>query len=911
MPEPIDPTATVFQPTEAQSTVRPEGPAKPLQPTARGATDRYKPVRLCAIGGLGEVLLAEDVELNRQVALKRMRSDAVVGKGAARRFLREAEMTARLQHPGIIPVYGMSVDNDGRPAYAMRLVEGETLADAIRRFHTNPQFRSLAFRELLQRFVDVCQAVGYAHSRGVVHRDLKPGNIMLGRFGETYVVDWGLARTVDRTEAERIEGEETLHVSADQTGDSTRMGAAVGTPAYMSPEQAAGRWDVLGSTADVYGLGAMLYNLLTGRAPIQDDTWPAMQQRIQRGERPPARQVNPAAPRPLEAICNKAMTLEPNDRYASAQDLAADVQRWLADEPVTTDREPWTERARRWARRNRPLVAGLSAAVLAGLIVAAVGAGMLARSNHQLSDANRQLSDANRETRQAVDEFFTEVSENPQLLKKEPGTQELRKALLQRAREYYERFLARWGDDPSVRVETGAACHRLAWVLHELAPGPPARQMYERARTIRGQLASQAPADMTRLRDLATTENDFGALLVELGHTADALVLLESARAGREKVVAAHSDRPQDARVLAQTLTNIGYVHHALGQLADGLAASRAAVAILERLVRDHPADADGAFELGCALNNTAMMEWASSQAPAAFATVGKARAVHGKLAAEHPSRSEFARELAKSINNQANMLAAANRLEDARRQYEQAREIQERLARDNPDAVEYLEAVASTYNNLGALLTKLGNLPESVAAFRRALELQEELARKHSDVPTYTLAVARAYNNLGVVNRKRGEPAKALADLERARALEEKLVGDNPKIAEQAEYAELAAATFVNLGHALLEVGRHPEAFAAFQAAVARHERFVRDNSNSPARLGDLARVLGSASLSAPDADPYAVRAINLLRQAASQDFIELVKFSKDPDLEPLRRRADYLDLLWDLADGPQPAKP
>jgi len=906
MKEPTDPTATVFQPTEAQSTPSAGGTPESPPPAVRGTADRYKPVKLYAIGGLGEVLLAEDVELNRPVALKRMRSDAVVGAGAARRFLREAEMTARLQHPGIIPVYGMAIDKDGRPAYAMRFVEGESLAEAIRRFHQKPEYRSLAFRELLQRFADVCQAVGYAHSRGVVHRDLKPGNVMLGRFGETYVVDWGLARTVDRTEAERIDGEATLHVSVDQTGDYTRMGAAVGTPAYMSPEQAAGRWDVLGSAADVYGLGAMLYNLLTGRAPIQDDTWPAMQQRIQRGEHPPARQIQAAVPRPLEAICNKAMALEPQDRYASAQELAKDVQRWLADEPVTTDREPWTERARRWARRHRPLVAGLTAAALAALVVAAVAAGLLARSNRQLGEANHQLADANRETRQAVDEFFTEVSENPQLLRKEPGTQELRKALLQRARDYYEQFLARWGDDPTVRVETGAACHRLAFLLHELAPGTKSQEMYLRARAIRAELLSHAPTDTTRIRDLAATENALGTLHAELGQTSEALELLESARAGRKRVADAAPDRAQDARDLARTLSNIGFVRHVLGHLPQGLEACRAAISILERLLRDRPDDVDSAFELGRALTSMAWLEWETGQRTAALATVARAREVHEKLHAAHAGRSEYALELTKTLNNQSIMFAGQNRPDEARQGYEKARDIQEKLARENPGVVEYLEGVASTQNNLGALLRSLRKLPESAAAFRRALEIQDQLARDHAEVPAYTLAVARAHNNLGVVEREMGDRELAVTDLQRARVIEEKLIHDHPNIVES---ADLLATTLANLGQALRELNRLSEAFSAYEAAIKRREQLLSNSPDSPARLGNLARVVGAASLCAPEADAYAIRAIGLLRQAAVKDVNELAKFAREADLQVLRRRAEYIDLLWELADGP-PAK-
>ena len=341
----------------------PSSPARPLP-----ASERYQPLRLHARGGLGEVHLAEDAELRRQVALKRIRPEQADDPDSRRRFLREAEITARLQHPAIVPVYGLAADRNGRPAYAMRFVEGESLDAAIRGFHESRDFQSLVFRQLLGHFVAVCQAVAYAHSRGVVHRDLKPANVMLGSFGETYVVDWGVARTLDGS-AETAGGVS----SGDGDPDRTEIGSVVGTPSYMSPEQAAGRWDLLGPAADVYSLGAVLYCLLTGRPPVMQDSWPDMQERIERGDFPPPRQLDPAVPRPLDAICRKALAVNSAARYTSAVDLAADVERWLADEPVSADREPWRDRARRWVKRHRSLAAGVAAALVVGLIGTGVG----------------------------------------------------------------------------------------------------------------------------------------------------------------------------------------------------------------------------------------------------------------------------------------------------------------------------------------------------------------------------------------------------------------------------------------------------------------------------------------------------------------------------------------------------------
>src|SRR5262249_12609182 len=197
----------------------------------------------------------------------------------------------------------------------------------------SPSERRLAFRQLLDHLRNACNAVAYAHNRGVIHRDLKPANILLGKFGETLVVDWGLAKVIGRTEATEAEGESTLATQTAALGDATRHGQAVGTPQYMSPEQAAGMWSEVGPASDVYGLGATLYYLLTGRAPVQAPSVEKILFQVQQGEFPPPRQVKSDVPRALEAVCLKAMARKPESRYARATVLAADVEHWLADEP--------------------------------------------------------------------------------------------------------------------------------------------------------------------------------------------------------------------------------------------------------------------------------------------------------------------------------------------------------------------------------------------------------------------------------------------------------------------------------------------------------------------------------------------------------------------------------------------------
>jgi serine/threonine protein kinase len=208
----------------------------------------------------------------------------------------------------------------------------------------------------------------------VIHRDLKPANVMLGKYGETLVVDWGLAKVLGQAAAEVSEG----LVGSGESG-LTQAGRALGTPAYMSPEQAAGRLDQVGPRSDVYSLGATLYCLLTGQAPFTETDVAAVLGRVQKGDFAPPRQVKPGVPAALEAVCLKAMALAPEDRYATPRELAEEVEQWLADEPVTAHREPWRVRAGRWGRRHPAVVAGTTALLLAALAAVSIGGLLLGR----------------------------------------------------------------------------------------------------------------------------------------------------------------------------------------------------------------------------------------------------------------------------------------------------------------------------------------------------------------------------------------------------------------------------------------------------------------------------------------------------------------------------------------------------
>jgi serine/threonine protein kinase len=389
--------------TEVSGTSAPADLGTPERRSASARAD-YLDLKFHAAGALGEVFLARNAELNREVALKFLKSERTSNPDSVRRFLQEAEITSRLEHPGVVPIYALGIDDGSGPCYAMRFIRGETLQDAIDLFHSrdrdpsgrDPSERSLGLRELLGRFVSICNTMAYAHSRGILHRDLKPRNVMLGKYDETLVVDWGLAKAVDRPEMIAA-GEETLPPgsSASRSGrgndsDTPTLGI-VGTPAFMSPEQAEDGSPRVGPPSDIFGLGAILYAILTGRPPYRGGSIAEVLDAVRRCEYLRPRQVEPGVPPALDAICRKAMAARPQNRYALALDLAADVNRWLADEPVRAYPEPIPVRLRRWVRRHPRLVTGASAAsavAVASLLAIAV---VVSVANQRLEDANRTI----------------------------------------------------------------------------------------------------------------------------------------------------------------------------------------------------------------------------------------------------------------------------------------------------------------------------------------------------------------------------------------------------------------------------------------------------------------------------------------------------------------------------------------
>ena len=353
----------------------------PGQSGMRSAVVRLTLIRKLGQGGLGTVWLARDENMQRFVALKEMqRLDDSSGLAIAR-FRREAEITGRLEHPGVVPVYELGEDQETeRVFYTMRFLGKQTLHDAVAEYHERRDSGDddpMILRNLLTAFVSVCQAIGHAHSRKVIHRDLKPENVAIDSFGQVIVIDWGLAKVVDETNLP--EGLPEAGLSGDADSLHTAAGQVLGTPLYMAPEQAAGRTDEIDERTDIYGLGAILFAILTGVAPHESSRMDGAASGtrglitvIAGRPTPRARDVNPDADPILDAICAKAMAKRRYARYQSATELADEVQRWMAGEPVRAYRESRSRRMGRWVQQHRRKSQALATVLIASLVAGVI-----------------------------------------------------------------------------------------------------------------------------------------------------------------------------------------------------------------------------------------------------------------------------------------------------------------------------------------------------------------------------------------------------------------------------------------------------------------------------------------------------------------------------------------------------------
>jgi serine/threonine protein kinase len=548
---------------------------------------RYQAQRLHRQGGLGAVWLARDTVLGRDVAMKSIRPDRAATPEQLARFTQEARVTSRLEHPSIVPVYDL-IPGDAEagtpvngPRYVMRFVSGRTLTESVADYHRKRVAGAatrLDLAGLLDAFVSVCRAVAYAHSRGILHRDLKGANVVLGGFGEVFLVDWGLAKSSADDGAGPDVG------AAPETASAyaqTQAGAVMGTPAFMAPEVAAGQPAT--KQSDVYGLGAILYELLAGHAPYRGSSVADVLGQVTAGEPAPVRSANPAAPAALEAVSRKAMARHLTERYASAEEVATEVRRWLADEPVSAYREPWHARAARWTRRHRTPVIAAAVLLLTTAVASSIAAALVWREQKQ-TRAEQINAARNADAAIEVVRNLSTYVESYEMGASNSAVNR-RWAALDVALASYQRLLELHPEDPTVRWNV-ARMHRMRANLSRfLDKLDDAERSYHEAIRLFDQLAAAYPEKSDYREVAALTLLDFGQFLQRLGRYRAAAKMADDTIRVFEDLLRAHPNEPKYQRQVAHLLMNRSDRELQVGRLAESEQAARRSAALYSRLV--------------------------------------------------------------------------------------------------------------------------------------------------------------------------------------------------------------------------------------------------------------------------------------------------------------------------------------
>jgi len=796
----------------------------------------YTLSRMHTQGGLGRLWVARDRRLHREVALKEIRPDRSISDLSLRRFVREAQITGQLEHPNIVPVYELIKGPDSdRPFYTMRFVRGQPLSTVIEEFHRmrrEGKFDRLELRRLLNAFVSVCHAISYAHSKGVVHRDLKPANVMLGAFGEVVLLDWGLAKMVDRPDD--IDEEYSLVSVGDETdGEGTQLGQMVGTLPYMSPEQAEGRPDMIDARTDIYGLGATFFRLLTGRQPHFGKSKDDIVTHIVHEPTPLPREVDPSIPKALDAICARAMAEKRADRYQSATEMADDVRRWLADEPVSVHREPWHERFARWTRKHRGLTIATAAALLIVATVSFIAALLINDARVVAEEAQEAETLAKEETlewfrqsRDTVDSMLTGVSH---VLVYYPGAQELRKRLQEEAAEYYEQLTVEETDDPQLLVESARCYVRLGDVHRLLIHVEDAQQAYRTADKI---LAEFGDTPDVRL-DRTICLRKLGDVAVGKGEHDQAQKAFDQAKSLADQLPSPADRGFQLAHVLmsiALLANQIGDTERAEQLLQQAESELRG---LLERKIGDEQKNRESLAMMQRLLGE---MLVGAGRNQDAIGPLREAKKTYQELHSQDRDYPPHLEGLAITNINLANALRVLGRPDEECVVLEDAIDGFSALLHSMPDVPQFQRSRAGAQASLGRVLHLEHANEEARALLDRALEefvwLVESSVVQDRDREKYKEELAIAGTIQAQILRDLGDRENAEMNFRSAIQLYVKMINEEPK---SLEHQRGVAITGRHLGQLLHVAGRHDEAKQEYQTAIALFERVLEADRDEP----------------------------------------------------------------------------
>ncbi|MDY3553586.1 tetratricopeptide repeat protein [Gemmata sp. JC717] len=756
----------------------------------------YQLTRLIARGGMGAVYAARDPVLDRDVAVKTL----LPGADPAR-FVTEARITGRLTHPNIPPVYALGALPSGGHFLAMKLVHGHTLAELLanRVAPADARGRPAAppdLPRLVQVFDQIAQAVGFAHSRGVLHRDLKPLNVMVGEFGEVQVMDWGLAKDQAAADAPAT-GEETTPDAPERT----RIGQVMGTPGYMAPEQARG--EAVDARADVFALGAVLAVILTGRPAF---VGASAHETIDKAATADLADVLTrltacGADAELVALARRCLEADPAARPADARAVAAEVSQYRASvEARLRQAEADRTRAETQAaeqRKRRRVVQRAGAAVAAVLLLGMVGTAV------GLVEARRQAARAGAEAAAKEEARLLAVHREREAKQARDREAEQRRAAV-RAREQEAAARA-----VAERAETRSA-NVLDAMVSELAGASLATQhaISAEQKAFLAQVlpyyrefgASRGGDAKTRGR-VALAAFRLGAIEYRLGRLTEGVAAFESARDGYAKLAAEFPAAPDYRVSLAGSLNNLGNVLKDLGRHPAAEEQYRRAIAVQENLGAEFPTVPTYRLDLARSRNNLGILLASLGRRPAAEEQYRQAVAIQEKLTAEFPAVPTYRVDLARIRNNLGNLLKDLDRPPGAEEQYRQAVAIQEKLVAEFPAAPDYRLDLARSRDNLGNLLKDLGRPPGAEEQYRQAVAIQEKLAADFPAVPAYRVDLARIRNNLGNLLKDLGRSPGAEEQYRQAVAIRAKLAADFPAVID---YRVQLGGSYYDLGTVL-----------------------------------------------------------------------------------------------------------
>ncbi len=854
-PDLADEVHAVFRDRAADPTVPASSPPVPAAP-ALPSVDGYEILSELGRGGMGVVYEARQISLGRVVALKMVRSGRAAGGEELARFGREAEALARLRHPNIVPIYAVGDDN-GQPFFVMEFVAGGSLE---RRLRDGP----LPALEAARLAETLARAVHAAHEQQILHRDLKPANVLLADDGTPKVTDFGLAKRLDED-------------------GGTLSGARLGTPSYMAPEQAAGDNRAVGRPADVYGLGAVLYECVTGRAPFRGASAQETLDLVRTREPASPRLLSPNLPRDLETICLKCLRKEAGARYESALDLAEDLRRFLAGESIRARPVPAWERAWKWVGRNKAKAAALGLA--AALVVGAAAAGWL------YGAAQARLRDLEGEKRG---------------LEEENASREIRllETQLARSRErerFAETILTQdvmWQADRFKPAAKGSGRARAVWDV-QLKANEAALAEYDALLAERqDNVALAQKALMTRVR--------CGGLCQKLGRAKVAERYFEEALRRARVLAETFPADPSFRDDLASALTNLGNLRQTSGHKDKAESDYAEARTILRELNRAYPRNPKYRDDLAACLANHAGLEIARDRADEARTLLKDALAVRDPLTRDHPDVPRYQSNLGACYFLLGDLEASKGHDDDALEAFGKAVAVLEPVVRDNPDATDAAFRLALTYYSRAAVLRTQDKNKEALLDLDKAVATLDALLRTdpgHAEGPSLRV---HALANRGSISTRSGQYDKALADYDRARQLND---------------AGAPLLSLIGHAHALVGAGKYQDGVARAEALLARLDAVIARATGDMRLPANAAAVYARAAAKAADdgalpeasrkelVEKYAARALKLLGDVHAKEGFKNAEMrgwlEKDPDLAWLRRRQEFQEFSRKVAAG------